>query len=94
MAQLVYQLAEIRIEDSLTLSFEVKSAPNQMRFFLPVKRREDLLGWLEFEYVLTIHGKAIFEARGLHQAGVLDPAALNICQLLSLPPLKGCPDAT
>lgn len=94
-----FNCAEARFEIAEGSEFLVgfsKSLPpeNKKSFFTSLTALGKPIGWIEFEYALTVHGKSFYRAIRLHQAGDVSPAASDICQLLSMPPLKELPNAS
>jgi len=94
-----FDCAEARFEVAEGNEFLVgfsRSLPpkNKKTFFTPLTALGESIGWMEFEYALTVHGKSFYRAIRLHPVGDVSPAASDICQLLSTPPLKELPDAS
>ena len=67
---------------------------HRKNFITPLHAFGELIGWIEFEYAVMARRKLIYRAIRLHQAGDVDPAAPNICLLLSTPRLKGSPNVS
>ena len=65
---------------------------NKKSFFSPLSSDGHQIGWIEFAYAVTLHGKLIYRAIQLHQVSDVTPDRSSIYPLLSMPLQKVIPN--